>query len=150
MKIARSLIHKGAILSLIGLMACSPCPPFEPDVQYCVTEKRVQALPTPFPPLSCCLSLFMSQPTAICAGMVFLSISASRYSKSGKKWGKLQNWSFLAIFSKIPHPAGVLFILLPHLGVKGLFHPFQPIFASERHIPLPLDMHSRYLVRCGC
>lgn len=52
MKIVRNLIHKGAILSLLGLMACNPCPPFEPDVQYCVTEKRVQALPTPFSPLS--------------------------------------------------------------------------------------------------
>lgn len=36
----------------MGLVACNPCPPFEPDVQYCVTDKRVQALPTPFPALS--------------------------------------------------------------------------------------------------
>ncbi len=52
MKTVRNGIHKRLILvSLLLLIACNPCPKFEPKIQYCVTDKRVQALPTPFEPL---------------------------------------------------------------------------------------------------
>ena len=52
MKTVRNIIRKGLLIPIIALTACNPCPRFEPNIQYCVTEKRVQALPTPFPPLS--------------------------------------------------------------------------------------------------
>lgn len=53
MKIARSGILKSLLLGcLLIIAACNPCPKFEPKIQYCVTDKRVQALPTPFEPLT--------------------------------------------------------------------------------------------------